>query len=555
MHSLSGISWENVGKGMAVLATSLLLIGTALALIPPWAPLSAAGVAIVAVALGHIADAMQQMGGMSWVEIAKGLTVLAGSLILISGALVVMSGTLSGAAALVIVAGALTILTGVLKVLGNMSWGEIVKGLVTLAGVFAVLGVAGLLLGPLVPALLGLAGAVALIGAGMALAGVGVFLFAAGLTALSIAGAAGTAAVVAMVGAFIGLIPMLIQNLGLALVLFIQVIGDAAPAIVKAVVKIAIAILEGVDAIAPKLLESLGKLIVLILDYLIANVPKMVDSGAKILIGFLDGIANNIGKVITAATNIIVNFLKGISDNLPRIIQAGVDLVLSFIRGMTKSIKDNSKAMGEAGGDLALAIIEGMVKGLGAGIAKVASKAKEVAKAALNSALDFLGIASPSKEFIKVGKATDEGFAVGMKNYAHLVTKAAEGVGSDALDTIKKSISGVADVVSGEMDITPTITPVLDLTNVKKGTGELDRLMKTRSIPSAVIYDKANQAAVGVEKNQDAAVPVDNGHSETEVVRDIKYYQYNNSPKALSSTEIYRQTRNQLSLAKGGLPI
>jgi hypothetical protein len=32
----------------------------------------------------------------------------------------------------------------------------------------------------------------------------------------------------------------------------------------------------------------------------------------------------------------------------------------------------------------------------------------------------------------------------------------------------------------------------------------------------------------------------------------ITFVQNNNSPKALSTAEIYRQTKNQLSVAKGG---
>lgn len=33
----------------------------------------------------------------------------------------------------------------------------------------------------------------------------------------------------------------------------------------------------------------------------------------------------------------------------------------------------------------------------------------------------------------------------------------------------------------------------------------------------------------------------------------IQFNQYNNSPKALSNAEIYRRTKNQLSVAKGAL--
>jgi hypothetical protein len=69
---------------------------------------------------------------------------------------------LPGAAALLVVSGALAVLTPVLLTLGGMSWESIAKGLLTLAGAFTVIGVAGLLLTPLIPSLLGLGVAITL---------------------------------------------------------------------------------------------------------------------------------------------------------------------------------------------------------------------------------------------------------------------------------------------------------------------------------------------------------------------------------------------------------
>ena len=109
-----------------------------------------------------------------------------------------MKGTLSGSAAMLAAAAALVIITPVLTTLGHLSWEEIAKGLVSIAGAFTVMGVAGAVLGPLVPAILGLAGAFTLIGvgilalgAGLLAAGAGLAAVAFGLTALAAAGAAG----------------------------------------------------------------------------------------------------------------------------------------------------------------------------------------------------------------------------------------------------------------------------------------------------------------------------------------------------------------------------
>ena len=122
----------------------------------------------VGAALNIIADAMRSMGGMSWESVAKSLVTMGGALAELAVGLNFMNGTLGGSAAMLVAAAALAVLTPVLVTLGSMSWEAIAKGLVTVAGAFAVIGTAGALLTPLLPTILGLGGAFALIGVGVA---------------------------------------------------------------------------------------------------------------------------------------------------------------------------------------------------------------------------------------------------------------------------------------------------------------------------------------------------------------------------------------------------
>jgi hypothetical protein len=96
--------------------------------------LTGAGLLLVALSLGKIADAVGQMGGMSITQIAKGLGTLAGSLLILAVALNAMSGSIGGAVALGVAAAGLALLAPALVLMGRQSWGEIIKGLVTLAG-------------------------------------------------------------------------------------------------------------------------------------------------------------------------------------------------------------------------------------------------------------------------------------------------------------------------------------------------------------------------------------------------------------------------------------
>jgi hypothetical protein len=550
IQDMATMSWAEIGRGLTVLAGALTAIGLALTFIPPTAPLTAAGIAIVAASLGIMGDAIKDMSKMSWAEIGRGLTVLGGALLIIAIALNAMVFALPGAAALLIVAAALAIIVPILMLLSQMSWGEIGKGLAALAGVFVVLGLSAALLAGLVPILIGLGIAIVLLGTGVVLAGAGVFLFATALTALAISGAAATVALVAMVGALAGLIPEVMKQIGLGIVAFANAIAAAHPALVGALVAVIMALISAIETLAPKLIDTLYKLLVMLFETIVKYLPRYLEAGINIVVAILNGISKNINRIVDAATNLAVNFLDALGRNIPKLIQAGVTFVLSFINGVADAIRNNSAKVGEAGANLGTAIVEGMVRGIGAAGGKVADMARSVANKALNAAKSALGINSPSKEFEKIGKWSGDGLVVGLNNSSSDVQDSAAGLGDDAMSALSKSMSAMAEAADLNLDYEPTIRPVLDLTNIRKGTSALDGMFNGQPISVKASYTKAsdltNQTSNDNPDNQDPGNP--------DLPRSITFIQNNNSPKALSTADIYRQTKNQLSTTKEALP-
>lgn len=459
VKDFAGMSWEAMGKGMAGMAGALGLIAGAMQLMPKNMLVSAAALVVVAGSLVILSGALKTMGGMSWEAIAKGLVTLAGSLAIIAGAMYLMSGALPGAAALLIVCASLAILTPILQVLGGMDIVTIATALGVLAGVFALLGVAGLVLAPVVLPLMGLGAAIMLLGAGAALAGLGLLAFSAGLTALSIAGTAGAAALTAIAAAIIGLIPMALQAVGEGLVLLAGVLVNAAPQFLVAMVVLMTTLLNAITIMAPRIIDTLLGLIMMLLNKLVVAVPKFVDAGMKILIGFLNGIGNNIGKVVDAAVKIIVNLLNGITKNLPKIIKAGTDLIKKFLDGIAKAVPDvvdagmkmitdilngvadairaNSKQMSDAGMNVASAIVDGLVNGLRDMGGRIIEKAKSLASDALNAFKSIFDVHSPSREMYKIGKYVVEGFVLGLDGNKSQIQTAFESMKSQLTDMRK----------------------------------------------------------------------------------------------------------------------
>jgi tape measure domain-containing protein len=536
-------SWGEVAKGLVSLAGSLAIIAGAMYLFPPNMLMTAAGLVLVASALKSIATAMDTMGDASWSEIAKGLVTLGGALWIISAGLAAMTGTLAGSAALFVAAAALGMLTPVLTTLGAMSWESILKGLAGLAGTLTILGVAGYLLGPVIPVLLGLGAAVALLGVGIAALGAGAMLLATAFTTVVAAGTAGITVMTAMSNAIINMIPRAMGAFGAGVVAFAVNIGAAGPALVKAMVAVIGAMLDAVVKLAPKMGKAFDALIDMATKAVNTNAPKIAEAGFNMLMAFLRQIDRNIYRITVIAISIVTKFIRAVGNNHQKMVDAGYKMIIKFINSVANTIRNNSDEMAEAGNNLGRAIVEGMVKGIAGGQSGVIGAALDIASAGLNAAKDFLGINSPSRAFMEVGKFSAQGMALGLESYSDEVERSASGVARTALDTIRMSMSQVGDAISTDMDLSPTITPVLDLTRMQQEASQIGGMLT----PGAVRADISTQQATAISAERQSVSNVEEEAPEP-VTKEVKFVQHNHSPKALSEIEIYRQTKNQLSL-------
>lgn len=636
MERLSALSWEQVGIGLTAMAGALVLIGAASYLLPPNMIVQAAGLVVMAYALGILADAMTTMSSMTWDQMAVGLMSLAGTLLILAVGLNAMTGAIGGSAALFVAALALMALAPALKMLGSMSWDEIGRGLVALAATLVVLGVAGTVMTPVIPTLLALGGALILIGAGTALAGLGLLAFSAGLAALAVSGAAGVGALVVIISSIIGLVPMLVTTLGRAILALIDVLVAGAPTLLAGIVTLLTILLDGLIAIIPKVVEVVILLVEKLLTSLAEKTPLFVQSGYDILKGFLQGVRANLGEVINLSIDIVNAYLNGIAARLPEIVDSGWNLIIAWVDSMTASvdahlpelvmavqglgiaivkglakgiidgrnnafdairdlgkmiidefkyilgihspstvfiefalnmilglvngIKSNASQVTTAIGDLANKIVDTLktkyssmvnagsnfVSGFGVGIRNyigdAVNAATQLATAALNAIKNTLGIHSPATELVDVGMFADLGLAGGITKFSKVVLTSIKDLGKNAISGFSSVIGRISDAVNSNMDVTPTITPVIDISNIEKGSDDIRRLFDDGGFSPSMSTIKAKSISVGNDTSGNSDKGNTNG-----VTKEVTFIQNNNSPKALSPVEIYRNTRNLLS--------
>ena len=181
-------------------------------------------------------------------------------------------------------------------------------------------------------------------------------------------------------------------------------------------------------------------------------------------------------------------------------------------------------------------MIDGVLNGVVSHTPELVAGVEDAMLTALDAAKGALGINSPSKEFTKLGRYSNEGFINGLKQYAGMVGASAREIGNNAIDGLRESIAKIADVVNGDIDVQPTIRPVLDLSGIESGASKLNAMFSRNqalSISSATRAGEVTDSQNGVDSRKSGNV--------------YQFTQNNYSPKALSRVDIYRQTNNQFS--------
>ena len=158
LTKFGGMSWSEIAHGLVGMGGALAELVIALKSLDKLGGMksifSSAGLLIAVQSLGKMADSLKKFGGMSWSEIARGLTGMGGALAEVAstvGVLGKIAGLKSiiGSGAILIVVQGLAKIAAAFKQFGGMSWDDIKHGLVGMGGALTELSVVSGLLGKL----------------------------------------------------------------------------------------------------------------------------------------------------------------------------------------------------------------------------------------------------------------------------------------------------------------------------------------------------------------------------------------------------------------------
>lgn len=393
---LASLDMEGIKRGLIAIGAMLAGILVFLKLIPGNIPKMAISLLGLSTALLIMSVALSRMGGMGWQGIVKGLVALGGSLLILAVALNVMKGTLSGSAALLIAALAIGMLVPSLVILGKMSWSNIVKGLVTLAATFTILGAAAYILSPVLGIMAALAGILALTGVALAIFGVGLSSIAIAFSIMDY----GTIAkgLMAIGGALIifgaaVILPALLSPLIMLLGASLLILGKGLIA-----VAVAFAIMD-YGSIAKGLMALGGALLVFTIAALpsIALSPLIMMLGVAILALGVGALSAGIGLVyisagLTALASAFATSGTLIVNAIKTIVLTIVELIPSIIEAIGKGIILVAETIANSVGAITgavTAIITGVMNALDKSIPKIVTVVFNLLEALLSKLVEF----------------------------------------------------------------------------------------------------------------------------------------------------------------------
>ena len=250
------------------------------------------------------------------------------------------------------------------------------------------------------------------------------------------------------------------------------------------------------------------------------------------------GAASKDADFQTAGTNAATNFTQGINFQLPTSNSAGESLAAEGASGAASKDGDFQTAGANAGAGFASGVMSYWQQCYNAGAS--------LADATNQGYNDNLDINSPSRVTRKSGGFAGQGFVLGVLDWLAKARQAGDAIGTTSVTAMGNALSAMADFLSVDIDLAPTIRPVLDLSEVQSGIQSIGNMFSaTMGLDLSPMVARVS-AATAHSSRADAN---DDKSAAGATVVNNTFNQINNSPKALSRIEIYRQSNNLFTMS------
>ena len=241
------------------------------------------------------------------------------------------------------------------------------------------------------------------------------------------------------------------------------------PALMDSGVQIVNQVVNGIISGLPGFIAGAYQIMTEFVVTIINALPTILSAGAQIILNLVQGLWQNLPQIATTAIEGMTQFITAIASHLPEILQKGIEIIGELIAGLIEAIPDLIASIPQIvnaikdaimdfdwlglGGD----IISGIADGIANSAGRLVEAAKNAAKAAFDSAVEFFSIGSPSKLMRdEVGEQIPAGMAIGIENKIPDVVRAMSALNNESFDAVSNVVSGsirsAGDVIGETMN-------------------------------------------------------------------------------------------------------
>lgn len=203
------------------------------------------------------------------------------------------------------------------------------------------------------------------------------------------------------------------------------------------------------------------------------------------------GMKSGMSSVVSSVASIMNSIITNVRDKMPNFILAGAYLISGLTAGIRSNFSSVSSVAGLAastGSDATREhydsfynsgayLVAGFVAGIRNNISLATNASASMAEEASSAVRSNLKINSPSKVFYQLGDFAGLGFIKALYDYGKASYEAGSSIAASAREGLRKTISKTASTIENGIDETITIRPILDLSAVEAGTGQINRLL------------------------------------------------------------------------------
>lgn len=371
-----------------------------------------------------------------------------------------------------------------------------------------------------------------------------------------------------LVGKVSEMVPMLLEVVATVIPTVITAIVEALPAVIEAAVQVvpqlitallgmlpmllgsiismAAQIITGIAEMLPEIVAAVVAVVPLLITALLENLPLLLEAAITLLMAIVEAVPTIITELVNALPGLINATVKFFQDNIDIILDAAVKLLMAVVQSLPTIIKALVKALPgiinaavnfftsnigiilDAAITLFMAIIDSLPYIIDALIVELPTIITAIVRGLIQAIPTILSAA------IDLGAAIVEGLWEGV-----------QALGSWLWSKLTGWADGIMDWIKGLFGIHSPSRLMRDEVGKFLGLGMAEGIEDSREAVLGAVRKLGTAATEGLSAGIGINAP------EHAAGNRIVFNQYNNSPKALSRREIYRQTHNALAYAGG----